>query len=128
MWKLVRMKAGQFPHFFEHLSEWWLGIFLLVSKMNQTVGHFPPICENLSLWQWDIFFLFVKTCQNDCGTIFSFLSSFVWMTMGHFLPFSHSDNFSQNSLLYFQNGYFSKILWCCHEPHNKVIGMQLKVK
>ena len=27
----------------------------------------------------------------------------------------------KNQLSYFQNGYFFKILWWCHEPHNKGI-------
>ena len=26
----------------------------------------------------------------------------------------------ENQLLYFQNGYFFKILWGCHEPYNQV--------
>ena len=30
------------------------------------------------------------------------------------------DTSEENQLSYVQNGYFFKILWGCHEPHNQV--------
>ena len=30
------------------------------------------------------------------------------------------DTSEENQLSYVQNGYFFKILWWCHEPHNQV--------
>ena len=30
------------------------------------------------------------------------------------------DTLEENQLSYFQNGYFFKILWGCHEPYNQV--------
>ena len=42
-----------------------------------------------------------------------------------FLTEVNFDTLEEKQLAYFQNGYFFKILWKCHEPYNQV-KMQVK--
>ena len=59
----------------------------------------------------------VKQIQK---TIFDSMNQYFNDKLSLFLNEKSFDTPEENQPSYFQNGYFFKILWGCHEPYNQV--------
>ena len=89
-----------FRNYFISLSAYSLIIWLVRSPKN--------LKKKYQFWKYDCWFLL--RCQNSLRYELSLFLTEV--------SFEASE---ENQLSYFQNGYFFKILWWSHEPHNKGI-------
>ena len=65
---------------------------------------------------WNHFF---GPCHTQT-TNFAFMNQYFNDKLSLFLTEVSFNTSEENQLSYFQNGYFFKILWGCHEPYNQV--------
>ena len=106
--KNLWMKSSEIVFIF--LPAFYLIIWLMTSPKNFEKIFILKICQLVFFWGVKIYFgkFLLKWC--------SFRHGKNWFS--RIMPFN--SNYSHFKLSYFQNGYFIKILWGCHESYNQV--------